>query len=249
MNDLYITILAAGNGKRMQSVIPKVLHQIKGEIMIVRLIKQALELNPAKIFIVVGKYKNLICEEIQKYITNDRIIFVEQKEPLGTGDAVKSTLSYFDENCIMNNIILNGDVPLLQATTIREIYDHYVQSQSNLLITAIHLNNPSGNGRIVIDNSGLFKEIIEEKDCCSNQKMINLVNVGIYIVRSDVLKECIPKIKNINASGEYYLTDLVKIYDDTTKQKVGLFILNSEKEKEIFNVNTIEQLQYLENNF
>lgn len=242
---LYVTILAGGLGKRMQSNIPKVLHQVKGEAMIVRLIKQILFLEPSKILIVVGKYREIIQTEIEKQINDTRIHYVNQENALGTGDAVKCTLSHFDNDGI-TNIILNGDVPLLRYQTISEIYQSYLSQKSKLLITSINLSNPTGNGRIVIDNTNNFSEIIEEKDCTDLQKQITLVNCGIYVCDSSVLRNLVPKITNKNAQNEYYLTDLVKLFKDQAYGNVQLFVLSKEREIEIYNVNTKEQLQYIE---
>lgn len=242
---LYVTILAGGLGKRMQSNLPKVLHKVKGEAMIVRLIKQILFLDPSKILIVVGKYREIIQTEIEKQINDSRIHYVNQENALGTGDAVKCTLSHFDKNNI-TNIILNGDVPMLKYQTISEIYQSYLIQKSKFLITSINLSNPTGNGRIIMDNNNSFSEIIEEKDCTETQKQITLVNCGIYVCDSDVLTILIPKITNHNAQNEYYLTDLVKLFKEQAYGNVQLFILSKEQEIEIYNVNTKEQLQYIE---
>lgn len=247
---LYVTFLAAGIGRRMQSEIPKVLQTVKNEPMLIKLINEVILMNPTKVLIVVGKFRHLIKEEIEKNINDSRIVYVDQPNALGTGDAVKSTLPLFeyaflssDTGITITNIILNGDVPLLKYNTIRDIYSYYVTNSSKMLITSINLSNPTGNGRIVIDD-GIFKEIVEEKDCNSQQKMITLTNCGIYIVDSKILTKYIPQITNKNASGEYYLTDMVKIYNET-KEKIDLYVLTPDKELEIFNVNTKEQLQYL----
>ena len=244
-NKLFITLLAAGMGKRMQSDLPKVLHKVKGEAMIVRLLNQVAQLNPDKILIVVGKFYKIIKNEIDKFNINCQIVYINQEQPLGTGDAVKCTLSEFVEPNI-TNIILNGDVPMLQYQTIKEIYDYYLIQQSKFLITSINLANPTGNGRIILDIGNNFKEIVEEKDCLVEQKLITLVNCGIYILCSNVLTEFIPLIKNNNVQAEYYLTDLVKIYKKITDKKIDLLILAPEKEIEIYNVNTKEQLLYIE---
>lgn len=246
---LYITILAAGIGKRMNSSLPKVLHRVNGESMIVRLIKQVYKLQPEKIIIVVGKFFDLIKEEIDKFIpSNYPIKYTIQDFPLGTGDAVKSTLHLFKKNDIVN-IILNGDVPMLQHNTIREIYENYLNKDSNFQITAIEINNPTGNGRIIIDKNNTFKSIVEEKDCTDSQKNIKLVNCGIYICSSDILLEFIPQIQSNNSQSEYYLTDLVKIYKKATNKNIDLFTLHPSKELEIFNVNTKQQLEYIEKIF
>lgn len=238
--------MAAGIGKRMQSNLPKILHKIKGESMIIRLLKQIIKLNPNKILIVVGINYNIIKNEIEKYIdNNNNIKYIFQKEPLGTGDAVKCTLSEFINDTI-TNIILNGDVPLLQYHTIKKIYDHYLEIKSNFLVTSINLENPIGNGRIIMNPDMGFKEIIEEKDCTKEQLQISLINCGIYICESNILVKFIPHIECNNVQKEYYLTDLVKIYKNLTNKKIDLYILESERKNEIYNINTIEQLQFAE---
>ncbi|MEM3062364.1 MAG: sugar phosphate nucleotidyltransferase, partial [Nitrososphaerota archaeon] len=205
----------------------------------------AIQLKPDKILIVVGKYRSMIMDEIEKKIGRiDIIEYVYQEFPLGTGDAVRCTLNQIDGE--VDYIILNGDVPLLKWSTIQEIYHYYLAEKSEFLITAIHLKNPTGAGRIIINN-GIFEEIVEEKDCSAEQKLITLVNCGIYLCNSSILKKYIPLISNNNAQKEYYLTDLVKIYKEKTGKKVDLYILDSSKELEIFNVNTQEQLSELEN--
>lgn len=238
MTNLTVTILAGGLGKRMKSDIPKVLHCVRGEPMIVRLIKEVMILNPDKIIIVVGKFKKIISDEINCHIQNAPIVYVDQENPLGTGHAVKCTLS---ELSSCDNIILNGDVPLLRAQTIMEIYGDYLQKTSKMMITSIYLDNPTGNGRIIQNSNGKFNAIVEEKDCTDEQRLIRLVNCGIYICSSELLHKFIPLITNNNAQNEYYLTDLVKLYVKT-KGLVDLHILDQKREIEIYNVNTKEQL-------
>lgn len=240
---LFITILAGGIGKRMESNIPKVLHKVNNESMIIRIIKESLILNPDKILIVVGKFYLDIKKEIENNIESDKIIYIMQKNPLGTGHAILCTLPHLNKE---NNIILNGDVPLIKAETIKEIYEYFLIKKSKLLITSINLNNPYGNGRIILNENNIFKEIIEEKDCNDEDKKITLVNCGIYIANSEILIENIPKINNINSQKEYYITDLVKIY--SSLNTIDLFILDKNKEKEVFNVNTKNQLYQINKN-
>lgn len=243
MSKLTVTLLAGGMGKRMRSSLPKVLHLVKGEAMIVRLLKQVLKMNPNKILIVVGKFKQQIQDEIEKSITDSRIVYVMQETPLGSGHAVRCTLEHLDENT--DNIILNSDVPMLTYETINQIYQHYLTELSEFLITSINLDNPFGNGRIVVDQNDIFQEIVEEKDCTAKQRKITLVNCGIYIFHSDILKKYVPQIKNNNAQSEYYLTDLVKMHSND-KKLIDLFVLPKDKQIEIYNVNTKEQLEYVE---
>lgn len=247
MSSLCVTILAGGLGKRMNSTKPKVLHKIRNEIMIIRLIKEVMRLNPTKILIVVGKYGPQIKSKIEKYINNSVIKYVHQKYPSGTGNAIRCTLPFIYP--CQNNIILNGDVPLLQYQTINEIYLSFLNSNLDTMITGINLNNPYGNGRIVMEN-GSIQAIIEEKDCLPHEKLIKLVNCGIYIAKNYILQKCIPEITNNNLQNEYYITDLVKIYKSMFTpncQKIGVYVLSNEKEYEIYNVNTAEQLDFINN--
>ena len=244
---LYITILAGGSGKRMNSHLPKVLHLVNGEPMIVSLIKKMALLNPYKLLIVVGAAADMIREEISIRIMDPAIlgllVYVKQHTPLGTGHAVKVTLPQMQETGNAINLILNGDVPMIQTETIRDIYKYYLQTESELLITAIRLQNPTGNGRIIISDDK-FQSIREERDCSATEKNINLVNCGIYICNYDVLCTFIPKIDNTNSQQEYYVTDLVKLYSAESDKVIGLYVLPDEKEIEIYNINTKEQLEY-----
>lgn len=244
MNKFYVTLLAGGIGKRMNSCVPKVLHLVNGKPMIVKLIKKVIKLNPHKIIIVVGKYHSQIKEEIDLYVPeNNLITYVIQEKPLGTADAVKSTLHIFNEYEIITNLILNGDIPLIHSSTLKEIYHHYLNINSKIMVTAINLDNPFGNGRIIFKDN-IFEQIIEEKDCCEEEKKVTLVNCGIYLCNSNILRKFIPKIKNNNAQNEYYLPDLIKIYKNETNKNIDLYVLSKEKQMEIFNINTPEQLMY-----
>lgn len=234
MKKIVATILAAGMGKRMESDIPKVLHNVGSIPMIVRIIEQVLKLNPDKIIIVVGKHGDMIKDTVNKYNYNN-IEFCVQNDPKGTGDAVKSSLYSLQSGCI--NIILNGDVPLLKYSTIKKIIDNHIKG---LTVTAIKLENPTGNGRIVESNGKIIK-IVEEKDCNTYEKLINLVNCGIYIVDSDVIIDHINKLNNDNAQKEYYLTDMVSICIDNNID-VTVYVLPDDKSNEILNVNTKDQL-------
>ena len=239
---LYITIMAGGLGKRMGSNLPKVLHKVKGVPMIIHIVREAIKLYPDKIIIIVGKY----LKQIRNTITNhniDNITYAYQAEPSGTGDAIKSTLHILDNE---TNIILSGDTPLIKYRTIKNIYNNFTKHNHELQVTCINLENPFGNGRIVKDGNGIFEKIVEEKDCSDDERKIKLVNCGIYVANSIILKKYIPNIKNENAQKEYYLTDIVKLYKDSEQKDVGLFQLNDEQNIEISNINTKKQLEDVE---
>ncbi len=241
---LTITILAGGLGKRMNSTLPKVLHEIHGKPMLVKIIEESIKLYPSKILVVVGQYRPVIEETLEKWNVLSKITFAIQDPPLGTGHAILCTIDQLSDDADAYNIILNGDCPLLTSNTISEITSIF---ESDLQITSIITNNPTGSGRIIKNTDNKFLKIVEEKDCNDDQRHIKEVNIGIYVAKNTVLKKYIPLIKNENAQKEYYLTDIVEIYldDSESKGKVGLVELDQSKIHEIANVNTIEQLNEL----
>lgn len=251
---LCITILAAGNGTRMNSTYPKVLHLVKDEPMIVRLIKVVLKFDPCKILIVVNSNSvNIIKDVIGQHILRkdcDKLIFVIQDNPKGTGHAVQKTMEFLlicKKLGARDNMILNGDNPCLQYITLIDAYinflANYKNGTNNLQVVVINLDNPASNGRIIQTKD--YIKIVEYKDCTEQQKNIKQINTGIYITDIDLLSICIPKITNKNAQNEYYLTDILKISSETYKFNTFVYLLDSSKFMEIFNVNTREELKYV----
>lgn len=251
---MIVIIMAGGMGKRMESDLPKVLHKVTYPNnknieypMIIHVIMTSLKLNPTKIFIIVGKYRKIITETINNYIEqnvildNEQIEYVDQEIPMGTAHAIQCCLNQIAKysNSNTNALILSGDVPLITYNTLKKL----LEGKSNrILIT--QLLNPFGCGRILFGQSGNLIGIREEKDCNEEEKLINLVNCGIYKISIDDLINLIPKISNNNKSNEYYLTDIIdlmikdNIYIDTWK-------LNIEFQWEIKNVNTKKDLEEL----
>ena len=253
--------MAGGLGKRMESDLPKVLHKVNGifdqtqtlktqlicqsydelsKPMIVHVINTSLKLNPTKIFIVVGAYKNIIEQTINQYIKkNDLIEYVIQEQALGTGHAIKCCLDKLINYTNLSTIILSGDVPLISLDTIINL----TNGSNKLLVTK--LSNPYGCGRIVLSDNKLVK-IVEEKDCDEEQKLINLVNCGIYQINSNVLLELIPKINSNNKAKEYYLTDIIDLMVQGGFT-LDYYELDQSKQYEIKNINTKKDLEELNN--
>lgn len=246
MKNLIITIMAAGEGKRMKSNIPKVLHLFDGNPMLVRIIKESVQLNPVKIIVITGKYDLLIKETLFNYLEEallDKIVYIQQKDPQGTADAIKYTLDeYSDED---NVLILNGDMPLITYKTL----DNFILENGNLLIAEIE--NPFGYGRIITENTTNNKiiKIIEQKDCTEDEKKINLVNVGIYFFSGKLLKNYIPLIQNNNAQKEYYLTDLISIIKNNSENNIIYKLIEKKNNYQILGVNTKEELIELEEKY
>lgn len=256
---MIVIIMAGGLGKRMESDLPKVLHKVYGifdqkqtcknfeefnKPMIVHVINTSLKLQPKKIFIVVGTYKNIIEQTINQYIeNNDLIEYVIQEQALGTGHAVKCCLDKLINYTDLPTIILSGDVPLISLDTIINLTNgkNITDRTNKLLVTK--LSNPYGCGRIILSDNKLVK-IVEEKDCDEEQKLINLVNCGIYQINSNVLLELIPKINSNNKAKEYYLTDII---DLIVKGGFSLdyYELDQSNQYQIKNVNTKKDLEEL----
>ena len=240
-----VVILAGGLGKRMHSDIPKVLHLLFEKPMLVHVIEQARLIHPEKIFVVVGKYKDLIVSTLEQYVTLHDIEFILQEEPLGTGHAVQCCksrlLDYQGHGGTMNVLILSGDVPLIQKTTLVNLLNGHGGS---LVVT--EMENPAGYGRIVV-RSGEFVKIVEEKDCTEAEKRIQQVNCGIYAFDVGILCKHIDSLTNQNAQKEYYLTDILEIIQKEVA--IGMYTISKERQFEIMGVNTVEQLLSLEATF
>ena len=242
MNNLVVTIMAGGVGKRMKSDLPKVLHKFKGIPMLVRIIKECLKLNIKKIIIITGKFHSLITNTLKEYINHNdfiKINFIIQKNPLGTGHAIKCTLDEYEDNDKV--VILNGDMPLINSDVINNLYNY---SQNNSILVA-ELNNSHGYGRIIYDNNRKFIKIKEEKDCNDIERNIKIINSGLYKINGSDLKYYILKINNNNKQNEYYLTDIIELMVNDNKI-ISTYKIDSNQNKLIMGINSKEELSNLE---
>ncbi len=247
ISNLVVTIMAAGEGKRMKSDIPKVLHLFKFSPMLVRIINEVDKLDPKQIIVITGKFDKLIKDTLIEYLNNriyKKIKFVKQKIANGTGGAIKSSLDKYSEG--NDVLILNGDMPLINSCLLKQI----VAGKINTLLVA-NLENPTGYGRILYDSSNKFIGIREEKDCSSEEKLIQTVNVGIYYFNSCILQKYIPMITNDNVQNEYYLTDFVKVIykENDGELELNTFLVDDNNKYQILGVNTKEELEELEKNY
>ena len=244
MVNFNIVILAGGKGKRMKSDIPKVLHKINGMSMLSIIINKSLNIKcegkTKQIFVVVGEFKKQISEDLKKNNLLNIITLVEQKEALGTGHAVQCCYQYLDTNSL--TLILFGDMPNIEVNTLDNMYDNFIDSKQNLLATTV-LENPFGYGRIILDNDTIIS-IREEKDSNDQERKIKLVNTGLFLLKTNDLLDFIMTLDNNNKQNEYYLTDLVEIFN---KNNIEIKPYNIENKNEIINVNTPEQLQQAKN--
>ncbi len=202
---LNVIILAAGQGTRMRSSLPKVLHKIGGQTMLSHILESARQLRPAKVLVVVGHGAELI----QQSFAGQDMQFVQQQQQLGTGHAVQQALPHLRAGTAEDvTLVLYGDVPLVQTATLTTL----LQARAGgLALLTERLTDPSGYGRIVRDNQGRILGIVEHKDASPEQLAISEVNTGIMAVGTADLCRWLGMINNHNSQGEYYLTDIVAL--------------------------------------
>ena len=197
---LDIVILAAGQGTRMRSALPKVLHPIAGQSMLGHVVQTARSLQPDSIQVVIGHGAELVREQLAA----DDVSFVVQSEQLGTGHAVAQAVPYLKAE---NILVLYGDVPLIEATTLDSLLKQL--SADSMALLTVNLDNPAGYGRIVRNSAGAVQAIVEHKDANSEQLKICEGNTGILAAPRASLTDWLSRLSNSNAQGEYYLTDII----------------------------------------
>lgn len=203
--NLKAIILAAGEGTRMKSKTPKVLHKVVGKSMVEHVIDVAVETGVSKTVVVVGSGK----EQVEEHLKNTGVTFVHQAERLGSGHAVMVCDSEIEEN--EEVLILCGDTPLIQASTLQKLVNIHKEASNACTVLTAKVDKPFGYGRIVRDDRGQVLKIVEEKDADEMTKAINEVNSGMYCFNGKALKTYLKQIDNKNAQGEYYLTDMLEL--------------------------------------
>ena len=236
---LTIVILAAGKGTRMNSELPKVLHEFNGIPMIEEVIKTAEKLNPKKIIAIIGYKKELVKDALVNY----KIDFAIQKEQNGTAHAVQQCeeqLEKFDGDLL----VLSGDVPLIKTSTLFNLIQNHENGLFDASMITADFDNPDGYGRVVRNFNGNLEKVQEHKDCNDEQLRIKEINSGIYVFNNQILFELLPKLGNSNEQLEYYLPDVLSMII-SNGGKIGLEKIKNINE--IQGVNTMDQLSYLEN--
>lgn len=234
---LDIVILAAGQGTRMRSALPKVLHPVAGKAMLGHVIDTARLLKPQGIHVVIGHGAELVRERLAA----DDLNFVLQSEQLGTGHAVAQALPALSAERVL---ILYGDVPLIEVETLQRLLQQVSEQQLGLL--TVNLNDPTGYGRIVRDEQGVVKAIVEHKDASAEQRLIREGNTGILAVPGKKLGDWLGRLSNSNAQGEYYLTDVIAMAVTD-----GLVVATEQAadEMEVLGANDRIQLSQLERHY
>ena len=213
---LDVLILAAGLGTRMRSKLAKVLHKLDGRPLINHVCRTATALAPRRIHVVIGHQGEEVKKAVLEELDEEHAAFVWQKEQLGTGHAVNSAREFL-ENEPSTLLVLSGDVPMIRAETLAALVQQHRAHRGRgaaCTILTVKLDDPMGYGRIVRDDAGLFDKIVEQKDASEDERRIKEINSGIYCFDTQKLFRALSSVKNENAQGEYYLTDVPALLRD-----------------------------------
>jgi bifunctional UDP-N-acetylglucosamine pyrophosphorylase/glucosamine-1-phosphate N-acetyltransferase len=240
MHPLGVILLAAGQGTRMKSDMPKVLHSLGGKPLFLHALNTAQRLAPQRIAVVIGHG----ADAVKGACSENGVAWATQREQLGTGHAVLCARDAF-KGFAGDVLILSGDVPLIQETTLRAMVERHRSRGAALTLLTANLDNPRGYGRILRDPQGRIAGIVEEKDASETQKNLREINAGVYVARAPFLFAALGQIKNHNQQGEYYLPDIVAV---GLHQGKNIETLAAENAREILGVNTREELAFMEKN-
>lgn len=232
---LNIVILAAGQGTRMRSALPKVLHAIGHKPLLEHVLDTAKSLNCQSLHVVYGHGGDLVKERLAHHEVN----WVLQDQQLGTGHAVEQAMPFIADNQPV--LILYGDVPLIKKETLQRLIDAAGKDYLGLLTAT--LSDPTGYGRIIRNDSGHVVRIIEQKDADEEQKKVREINTGMLALNSTRLKGWLQQLENNNAQGEYYLTDVIGM---AALENVMINTVQPDALTEIEGVNNKLQLAELE---
>lgn len=235
--NLEVIILAAGQGTRMKSPLPKVLHTVAGRPMLQHVVEAAQQLDPHAIHVVVGHGSERVREALEDYPLN----WVEQSEQLGTGHAVLQALPAVERDSLV--LVLYGDVPLIRASTLEELVA--AAASGPALLTA-RVASPAGYGRIVRDDAGALRAVVEHRDASREQLAIDEINTGVLAAPAADLQHYLPAVGNANSQGEYYLPDVLAM---AVADGRSVASATTDSELEILGVNDRLQLARVEREY
>jgi len=232
---LAVVILAAGQGKRMNSDLPKVLQPLAGVPLLGHVVSRARALDPSSIHVVYGHGGDAVREAL----ANEKLEWALQAEQHGTGHAVMQAMPNVGDDALV--LVLYGDVPLIRVETLRQLIASAGPKSMGLL--TVMLNNPDGYGRIVRNARGAIQKIVEQKDASKAQLRIREGNSGIMAVPAKLLRKWLGNLRKSNAQGEYYLTDVIAM---AVKDKIKVTPQIAPTLAEVLGVNDKAQLAELE---
>lgn len=230
--------MAAGKGTRMKNPEKaKVMYEIENKPMVEYVVDLAKKLNALRTLLIVGWQKQLVIEYFTK--ANINVEFVEQNEQRGTGHAVLQVMEPL-KDFAGNVLVLSGDVPLLTEKTAKALIGYHQASDAAATILTAELEDPTGYGRIIRNDDGSVKKIVEQKDASKKELSIKEINSGIYVFNKEYLFQCLPQLTPNNAQGEYYLTDVFELF---WKNNWRVSAVKAIDAIEIMGINDLHQLE------
>ena len=213
-------IMAAGKGTRMNSNIPKPLHKICGKPMVEHIVDNLKSINVEEIVTIIGYGGSQVQEHLK-----DKSMYAVQEPQLGTGHAVMQAVQFKDYQGI--TLVVNGDCPNVQPHTFEKMFTEL--GDASMLVLSAKLDDPKAYGRVIRDQQDNVLKIVEFKDCNQQEKLINEINTGIYAFKTEDLFSNLEKLNNQNNQKEYYITDLVEIFNQQGKSVKAYIIPDSEE--------------------
>lgn len=204
---LKAVILAAGKGTRMKSDVLKVAHSVAGKPIVSYVVDTVSALDVDNIYLVVGHQADLL----KSSVTHEKMTYVLQEEQLGTGHAVTQVAAHLTPSPDDTIIVLAGDCPLIEESTLRSLIAIHTESNASATILTTMMNEPGTYGRILRGKMGSVLGIREAKDCSPDELQVTEVNTGVYVFQSSALFESLTEVTTNNAQAEYYLTDVIQI--------------------------------------
>jgi bifunctional UDP-N-acetylglucosamine pyrophosphorylase/glucosamine-1-phosphate N-acetyltransferase len=240
MQELGVVVLAAGQGTRMKSNLPKVLHPLGGRPLFLHVLRTAQRLNPRPVAIVIGHG----AEAVRSAYAGNDVAWILQEQQRGTGHAVLCAKEAF-KGFKGEVIILSGDVPFIREQTLHMLVAHHRSRNAAVTLLTAFLDEPRGYGRILRDDHGNVTGIVEEKDATLGERGIREVNAGVYVVSAPFVFAALSEVKNHNQQGEYYLPDIVAI---GLAQGADVETVRVDDVREMIGINTREELAFMEKN-
>jgi bifunctional UDP-N-acetylglucosamine pyrophosphorylase / glucosamine-1-phosphate N-acetyltransferase len=239
---LNVLVMAAGLGTRMKSNRAKVLHELGGSPLIAHVTRTAQALKPQRIVVVIGHQ----AEEVERVVLDtvgELASFVVQAKQRGTGDAVESARNVLESSDSLV-LVLSGDVPMIKLETLQTFIEHHNNAGADCTVLSVRLENPTGYGRVIRDESGAFQKIVEQRDATEDERQVKEINSGIYCFDANELFKALRKVEPANDQGEYYLTDVPAIIRGDGGN-VSVFL--HDEAREVYGINSRAELAEFEN--
>jgi UDP-N-acetylglucosamine pyrophosphorylase len=243
-NNFAAIIMAAGQGKRMKNPDKaKVLYEVGNKPMIGHVVDLAQSVSAAPIVVIIGHQRETVREYLS--LIDGDIVTCVQDPQLGTGHAIMQAEGVLRE---YNGdiIVLSGDVPLLQKSTIDGLLNVHRETNASVTVLTADLDDPTGYGRVVRRGDGSVDKIVEHRDATEDERQIREINSGIYVFIAQDLFRALTKVNSDNAQSEYYLTDVFAIFRNEGR-RISAIVANDTEE--ISGVNTVDQLQHVNNRY